>query len=297
MDSGQHTHLGSMSDVKRILVTGATGFIGSAISKRLKKEGFQVTTTTRTQSEADGANILYLDLSKPETFSRLTNDQHFDAIVHFGAHIGWSGESEEELFVPNVIATGLLANLALITDSQFIFSSAAILCGVKAEKTTQDSPVNADTPYSKSKWLAEELVKASGTRHCILRIGGVFGLNGPNHLGLNRAISGAINQIAPQLHGSGNAQRNYIYLWDVAETVAYIIRNNIGGTHLLAGSERRSIRSMLEEVCEVFMPEVNLVQYSDGDTIDQLILPSGDLPKTRSFRSALEDIRDRAVEK
>lgn len=284
-----------MSDAERILVTGATGFIGSAIAERLEAVGYQVTRTARTQSETDGASTLYLDLSRPETISRLADNHHFDVIVHFGAHIEWSVEFEEELFVRNTIATGILANLALKTRSQFIFSSTALVCGVKTEDIRQDRPVNPDTPYGKSKWLAEELVKASCTRHCILRIGGVFGLNGPNHLGLNRAITDAIKYKAPQLHGSGNALRNYIYLWDITETVVHIIRNNIEGTHLLAGSEKTSIRSMLEEVCEVFMPGVNPVQHPGGDITDQLILPSGDLLKTRSFRSALEDIRVRTV--
>jgi len=284
-----------MSDLKKILVTGATGFIGSAIAERLEEVGYQVTRTTRRQSEVDGESMLYLDLSRPETIIGLIGEYRFDTIVHFGARIGWSGEIEEELFIPNVIATGLLANFAQKTDSQLIFSSIAVVCGVTAEKITQDSPIGPDTPYGKSKWLAEELVNASGARHCILRIGGVFGLNGPDHLGLNRAIAGAINQTAPQLHGRGNARRNYVYLWDVAETVEHIIRNNIEGTHLLAGSEQSSIRSMLKEVCAVFMPGVNPVQHFGDDATEQLIMPSSDLSETRSFRSALEDIRDRAI--
>ena len=284
-----------MSYPQRILVTGATGFIGSAIANRLEEVGYQVTRTTRKLTEKDDAGKLYLDLSIPETIYVLAGHHHFDAIVHFGAHIGWSGETEEELFSTNVIASGLLAKLARNTNSQFIFASAAMVCGVKAEKITLDCPVNPDTPYGKSKWLAEELVKASGTKYCILRIGGVFGLNGPNHLGLNRALRDALNYKAPQLRGTGDAKRNYIYLWDITETILHIIQNNIMGTHLLAGSENVSIRSMLEEVCNVFMPGICPEQCPEGDTTNQIIVPSVDLPKTRSFRSALEDIRNRTV--
>jgi len=283
----------------KILVTGATGFIGSAIADRLIEEGYQVTRTTRTQTQVNGINILYLDLSKPETIFRLANDNSFDVIVHFGAHISWSGEVEEELFLTNVIVTGLLANMAYTAGSHFIFASAAIVCGVKAEEITRDSQVNPDTPYGKSKWLAEELVRASGAKYCILRIAGVFGLNGPNHLAVNRTISGAINKIAPQVRGNGNALRNYIYLWDIAEVVVSIVRNSTHGTHLLAGSEKSSIRSMLEDVCEVFMPASGdiLVQSSGDNATDQLVIPSSVLPKTRSFKSALEDIRDLIVTK
>jgi nucleoside-diphosphate-sugar epimerase len=285
-----------MNDLKKILVTGATGFIGSAIAKRLEEEKWQIIRTTRIQSEANNVDILYLDLSKPETILRLTV-YHFDVVVHFGAYIGWAKVTKEQLFIPNVIATGLLANLALMNDAQFIFSSAAIVCGVKAEQITRDTPVDVDTDYGKSKWLAEELVIESGAKYCILRIGGVFGFNGPDHLGLNRIIIDVINKKTPQLHGNGGARRNYIYLWDVAETIVSIIHNNINGTHLLSGSEQSSIRSMLEDVCEVFMPGVGLMQHTGGEVKDQLIESSSDLPKTRGFRSALEDIRDREVVK
>jgi nucleoside-diphosphate-sugar epimerase len=284
-----------MSDLKKILVTGATGFIGSAIAERLEEVGYQVTRTTRVRSGADGTSIFFLDLSRPETIFRLVDDHNFEAIVHFGADVRLLKCSLTDLYVPNVLATGLLANFAQQTDSLFIFASSIMVHGVKADTFTHENPTNPDTPYGKSKWLAEELVNASGARHCILRIGGVFGLNGPDHLGLNRAIAGAINQTAPQLHGRGNARRNYVYLWDVAETVEHIIRNNIEGTHLLAGSEQSSIRSMLKEVCAVFMPGVNPVQHLGDDATEQLIMPSSDLSETRSFRSALEDIRARAI--
>ena len=73
------------------------------------------------------------------------------------------------------------------------------LADLTAEKITQDSSVNADTPYGKSKWLAEELIRMSGVNHCILRIGGVFGLNGPMHLGLNRTILNVIEKISPKI--------------------------------------------------------------------------------------------------
>lgn len=286
-----------VESTNKILVTGATGFIGSAIAEKLVEEGFSVITTTRIQSEADGVSLVYMDLSKPESILNLVDDGCYDVIIHFGSRIGWSGESEEELFISNVIATGLLANIAFEAGARFIFSSAAMVCGVTTELITNKTPINPDTSYGKSKWLAEEMIRASGAKSCILRIGGVFGLNGPNHLGLNRAISGAIKQIVPQQYGSCNALRNYVYLWDVVEAVTHIIRNNIEGTHLIAGSEQNSVRLMLEEVCDVFMPGKRPEQHPGDDATNQLIVPSDDLPKTRNLRSALEDIRSRVVAK
>ena len=83
----------------RVLVTGSSGFIGSAIADKLEASGCNVVRTTRKKSKANNINLIYLDLSKLETISKLANHQRFDVIIHFGAKIGWSNESIEELFV------------------------------------------------------------------------------------------------------------------------------------------------------------------------------------------------------
>jgi len=278
---------------KKILLTGASGFIGLAIYKKLIEE-YIVTRTTRVKANANAGDMLYLDLTKLETIANLSDLHDFDIVVHFGAQIGWSEKDEQSMLISNVISTSLLARQAEKMGAKFILASAAIVHGVSTQDININSETNPDTPYGKSKWLAEELVKVAGVEYCILRIGGVFGLNGPSHLGLNLAISNALNNIAPIVHGTGDVNRNYIYLWDVAEAVDYVIRNNITGTHLLASSETISVSSMLENVCSVLMPDLSPKKCFGKTASNQLITPSNRLPKTRSFRNSLKDIKLRA---
>jgi nucleoside-diphosphate-sugar epimerase len=278
----------------RVLVTGSSGFIGSAIADKLEASGCNVVRTTRKKSKANNINLIYLDLSKLETISKLANHQRFDVIIHFGAKIGWSNESIEELFVTNVLATGLLANLSTTTDTLLVFSSAAIVCGAKKEMITTESSINPDTDYGKSKQLAEELIRMSGVRSCIFRIGGVFGLNGPNHLGINISITEALNQISPKLYGSGKAHRNYIYLWDVVACVEHAINYNIQGTHLLAGVEKISIQSMIEKICQTLGSDIKLNKQAGIESKGMLIAHSENFPNSRSFQASLNDIKFRA---
>lgn len=282
----------------KVLVTGASGFIGAEIVCALEKEGFLVTRSTRLPGGDDPENgLIYLDLDKPETILGMPDDLDFDAIVHFGAHVGLGDSSLDSLYVPNIVSTGLLAYLAQKTGALLVFASSVMVHGMNSLLSAPDSPVSPDTPYGKSKWLAEELIKSSGARSCILRIGGVFGLNGPAHLGLNRAITNATNQIAPTLYGSGEGKRNYIYVRDAASTVAYIVQNDMEGCYLLSGAEPLSIRSMLEQICDVFMPGMTYEQRSGPDAVDQLIVVSEVLPKTTSFKDALLDIQRRMNKK
>jgi len=277
---------------KKVLITGATGFIGSAIADKLEKE-YQVVRTTRVKAQAIGENMLYLDLSMPETIFGLDRTHCFDVIVHFGAQIGWSDNDKKKMLISNVVSTALLANQAEKMNAKFIFASAAIVCGTSTEYIDDDSPINTDTFYGKSKWMAEELVRMSGVRYCILRIGGVFGLNGPSHLGLNCAITSVLNKTKPTLYGSGNVQRNYIYLWDVVTFVEYAIHQNIQGTHLLAGSENITVHTMIDIVCQVLNPNIDPDKQPGNGAKHQLIKSSVDFPNAKSFKTALQDIKTR----
>lgn len=47
------------------------------------------------------------------------------------------------------------------------------------------------------------MIKMSDVSHAILRIGGVFGKDGPHHLGLNKSIDNAFKGITPIVYGGG----------------------------------------------------------------------------------------------
>lgn len=283
-----------MGVTKKVLVTGATGFIGRATMSALADSGWHITQGSRSASKPMAEGFIYLDLSEPATLLSMAKGIRFDAIVHLGAHVGWSGETESDMFVPNVLSTGCLAYLAKLWDAHLIYSSAAIVHGVRNEAINPDSPVCPDTAYARSKWLGEQLLRASNTKHCVLRIAGVFGYNGPAHLGLNRAIDSAIKGEPPLQVGSGEALRNYVYVKDVAKSIVYSLEQNLEGAHLLAGHEVLSINAMLQKVCDIFLPGTHPVIKEGAQALNQVITPSTFLPKTRGFSKALIDIRDEA---
>ncbi len=281
-----------MDKAKSVLVTGATGFIGRATVAGLEQAGWTVTGGVRSTDRSLDEGSIYLDLEKPAAILALESSARFDAIVHLGANIGWSGATEAEMFVPNILSSGCLAFLASQWNAQLIYASAAIVCGVKTEKIDAGTPVATDTAYAQSKWLGEQLIEASHVPHCILRIAGVFGFGGPGHLGLNRAIDGAMKGMPPVQSGLGSALRNYVYVKDVAQAVIFALQERLEGTHLLAGSEVMPVSQMLQEICNTFLPGQQPAITAGQDAMNQVIQPSPHLPKTRGFREALADIKD-----
>lgn len=272
-----------------VLVTGARGFVGSRVVPQLRSAGWTVYSAVRCdrQSEMD-VTLDFGDLRFP---ARLDDLPRLDAIVHLAAKVDFSAQAIDSLLQENVIATAVLAEFARRRGVRFIFASTALVAGSKTIKIARDSSPNADTLYARSKWMAEDLVVASGISGTILRIGGVFGLKGPSHLGLNRAINSVIAGFPPGIEGSGDNLRNYIYVKDVAEIIVDVLGKDIFGVHLVAGSEKISINGMLNMLCNCFLPgSVPYHRVGHGGS-DQLIDPSPDLLRSRSFLNALDDMR------
>ena len=281
-----------MSLSKSVLVTGSTGFVGQATAFTLECAGWQVVRTSRLKPSDNKSNIIHLDLADLSTVIALANGQRYNAIVHIAAHVGWSDTDESAMYVANVLSTGYLAYLANVWNAHIVYASAAIVNGVATEMIDSETPIFLNNAYAKSKWLGEELVKASNAKSCILRMSGIFGNKGPTHLGLNRAIEMAIKGIPPKQIGTGSALRNYIYVKDVASAICYSLEHDLDGTHLLAGHEELSVCEMLKKVCEVLSPSISPIMQNGTEARNQLIKPSLDLPKTRSFVESLINIRE-----
>jgi nucleoside-diphosphate-sugar epimerase len=174
--------------------------------------------------------------------------------------------------------------------AHFVYASTAIVCGVRTENITRVSPVCPDTEYAKTKWLGEEIIAATGVSHCTLRIAGIFGLNGPEHLGLNRAIDGAVRGELPVMVGAGSARRNYVYVKDVAQSILHVLETRLSGQHLLAGSETLSVAEMLKIVCDNFLAGQPPEERVGLEASSQIVEPSNVLPAARGFRDAISDI-------
>lgn len=276
----------------KILVTGASGFIGSSLLKHLDGENIEIYRGVRQlDANSDEFDVL-CDLTDLSSITAISENYNFDVIVHLASAIGWSGQSYEDMFVSNVLATGALGHIACQMGSDFIFASAALVHGKSSDSINDLSPINLDTEYARTKYEAELLLKSILPEACILRIGGVFGHHGPSHLGINRSIAEAISGVAPVLYGDGENLRNYIYVDDLTLIISDVIARKISGTYLIAGQEAQSVKSMLQEICDELLNGRDFVRENDSAHFqDQVITPSPELLNGRSFRSALASIR------
>ena len=277
---------------KRALVTGAGGFVGSALTSALQCRGWRCIAAVRRQTGGDSEVVL--DFEDPSISKKVAATPRCDAIIHLASHVDFSNEAAPaDFFATNILASSLLCHLARNWNAHLVLASGTLVFG-KTSFVDASSVPAPDTPYAAAKWLCEQIVEQAGIAHTILRIGGIIGRRGPRHLGLNRTIDAALDlRKIPTLVGGAPARRNYVYVHDLAETIVECVTNRTLGTHLVAGRQTLTMQEMLQSVCDVFLPGQSPEQLEGVGSPDMIVRPSDALPSGRSFQAALEDIRIR----
>ncbi|MDN4018061.1 NAD-dependent epimerase/dehydratase family protein [Zwartia panacis] len=132
----------------KLLITGATGYIGQRLVRAAKEGGHQVVTTGRSSTK------VIFDLSNPQP---LKLDESFDAVFHLAAVTSSSTSNPEA----EINAAQYLFQAAVQQDARIIF--------VSSQVSREDAP----TDYGRTKWLIEQLAIASNGY--VLRPGQVYG--------------------------------------------------------------------------------------------------------------------------
>jgi UDP-glucose 4-epimerase len=162
--------VGSVRDA-RVLVTGACGFIGSHLTRRLVAEGAEVHAMTSEVSSVFPRRLLDLRGSIEVHEGNLMDRSAMDAIVrsarpafifHLGAytHVGKSWQRVDECIQANIQGTmNLLQALADTGYERFVNTGTSEIYGDIEVPFREDAIVNPISPYSVSKYAAERFCR------------------------------------------------------------------------------------------------------------------------------------------
>jgi NADH dehydrogenase len=208
----------------RVLVTGASGFLGQATVARLSKDGFVVRAAVHGDKHVAGAQEhVRLDISNRHQLEEACVDCNF--LVHLVAIIKEKGDSTFE----GVIAQGT-RNVV----------EAAKLQGVRkiVYISALGTHPNASEKYFVAKWHAEEAIRNSGIQYVIFRPSSIVG---PEDELINQ-FAGKVSAVPV----SDASRMQPIYVGDVAEAISRAISLPTEGTFELGGREILTLYQMVE---------------------------------------------------
>lgn len=228
-----------------LLVTGAAGFIGSAVSRRLLAEGARVVGLDSFDPYYDRAikarrlerlrtaarrgpgrwTFLEADIREPWPDSRLAG---VDAVLHLAARPGVraSFETPEETRSINVEGTGAVVRALRRAardgrPRRLVFASSSSVYGEGAadSQSEVDALGTAASPYAESKQLAESLIRTelagdTGIDAVIARLFTVYGPEQRPDMAISRFVRAALSGAPISLRG--DAERDFTWIEDTA---------------------------------------------------------------------------------
>jgi nucleoside-diphosphate-sugar epimerase len=174
----------------KLLVTGATGKVGSRFVARILAKGYDVRILVRDAVKASalvqlGAEVVIGDLNSQETLPSAV--EGIDAVVHIAAFFR-SFTDNEGIIKTNHSGTAALANASIAAGvKRFVFTSTGNVYGSDNQRPSKEDDfvdINDPRAYSSSKIAAEkeliELHKSKGFDVRVLRLGFVYGDKDPH---------------------------------------------------------------------------------------------------------------------
>ncbi len=238
--------------MKQVLVTGATGFVGSHLAERLAAEGDRVRVLVRSEPapsllEQQGVQPISGDLRDSESLRRAVAG--CEVVYHVAALTTRQHPSSRDAEAVNVDGTRHLLEACRSAGVGRVVhvSTAGVYGTLKAVEVDEETPPAPNTVYRATKLRAEqacrEQERRGGTPVTIARLGSVYGPRSRNWLGLVGALCGPSFRMV----GEGENHLDLVHVSDVAEGLVRCGRTpGAGGrTYLIASGERVRLRDFL----------------------------------------------------
>ena len=256
--------------MRRAIITGPTGAVGSALCDILLKDGYEVYAICRPNSrnisnlkkhkklkvvECDISNISYLS-------DKI--DKGFDAFYHlaWSGTIG-SGRNDVETQLNNVKYT-----LDAVALSKSLECKVFIGAGSQAEyghfkfPAVENTPCRPFTQYGAAKLAAGQMSRiyanSLGLKHIWTRIFSVYGPNDDENTLISYIINELQNGQEPKVTKCEQIW-DYLYSYDAARALFLLSQNGKDGkVYCIGKGERRALKEYILKIRDIINPEANI---------------------------------------
>jgi len=286
--------------MKRILVTGGAGFIGSHLVKRLVKQGHDVTVIDNLERGKiefisdiiTDVKMIHTDLTDYDECSRYFIGK--DMVIHLASKVGGIGTylskpydvMKSNMMMDSNVLRGIIANKI---DTYFYASSAHIY--PKELQTIADSPMikesdaypaNPELTYGWAKLIGEKAIESAVVENDWMKvaIARFIGIYGPNQdfklesgsvipVFTHRAIK--YPEVPFSVWGTGKETRSYCYIDDALDCIEKMIEamdtKQLVGPYNVGRGDRISIEDIAKTVIEVSGKDIEVEWDTTKNTV------------------------------
>ncbi len=257
--------------MQKILLTGANGFVGWYLTKKLLEGGYVVAATSRSGSrqpvQHQTGQFIQLDYTDAAAVTKTIDDCRPDVIIHSGA-ISNPDECERDKTAAhnnNVQGTKNLLQAAEKHRCQFIFlSTDFVFPGTHGMSSEEDAPQPVNS-YAQTKLEAEEAVRHYAFAWTIVRTVLVYGPSIPGRETLVTVVAEKLKQ-RQTVTLFEDQVRNPTYVGDLVDGILRIIERGATGIYHLAGEDRMSLYEAGLLIADAVKADRELVKpIKDGD--------------------------------
>jgi dTDP-glucose 4,6-dehydratase len=274
--------MGNADLMKRVLVTGGAGFIGSAVVRHLVSQGLRVVNLdsltyagnlASLQSIEDAENYRFVrgDIADGDLVRAILAEEQIQGIMHLAAesHVDRSIDGPAAFVQTNVVGTVALLGAALDhwrgldgaareafrfhhVSTDEVFGDLPFDSGI----FTEDTPYAPSSPYSASKAASDHFVRAwHHTYGLPVVLSNCSNNYGPYHFPeklIPLIILNALEGRELPVYGKGENIRDWLFVEDHARALAMVLmQGKLGESYNVGGAQERSNLSVVQSICDI----------------------------------------------
>ena len=246
--------------MKKVIVTGANGFIGTALCRELSNQGISVIAVVRNEEEnisnienLKGLRVVYSDLSEFKNLNEKISDRDIDVLYHL-AWVGSAGplRGSADVQFNNIKYTcDTVKACSKMNCKRFVFASSIMEYEIEAVMATDATP-GINTLYSSAKvsadYMARTIAGSLGVDYIRAVISNIYG---PGELS-PRLVNTSIRKLLNGEHcafSAGEQTYDFIYIDDAVKTFVAIGEKGVANRTYYIGSQKP--RPLKEFLCEL----------------------------------------------
>ena len=245
---------------RRVLVTGASGFIGTHLTARLLAEGAEVHGISRSERATAGMRWVTTDMTDAQGLAAAVAGIRPDVVFHLASHV--TGARDVEAVLPTM-NDNLVGAVNLLLAASAAGCQRVVLTGSLEEPAGEEPEPDPVSPYAAAKFAASAYGRMFHRLYGLAVVNlRVFMVYGPGQRDERKLVPYVITSLlrdSPPRLASGVREVDWIYVDDVVDAflVAAVSDGAVGETLDVGSGALVTVRGLVEQIVHVMEPGVN----------------------------------------